>query len=125
MRPFAVKRVEPRQQAVDFKSKWKIQHIADDARLRLRDVDRLLLLKDAALHADIADPMAGAGAHRIIEHDHRQRRDRLTALAEQVHLRNSLFERTAGQLDTERVAGASARLVAKAVRARILLARVT
>src|SRR5206468_842509 len=72
-------------------------------RLRLRDIDRVLLLEDAALHAIVADAVAGAGAHRVVDADERQRPDRVALAAELVHLGDLLVQRAAAQRDAERV----------------------
>ena len=120
----AVERVPAREQAVDLEAPAHPEHVGQHARLRLRDVDRLLLLEDARLHAVVADAVAGAGEHRVVDDDHRQRRDRVAVLAQHVHLADLLVERAAGELDAQRVPLHRARLVVHARRARVLLALV-
>ena len=80
-----------------------LQHVGQHAGLDLRDVDRLLLLVDARLHAVVADAVAGARAHRVVERHERERADRVARLPQRVHLGDLLVERTAVQLDAERV----------------------
>src|SRR5262249_42292699 len=59
------------------------------------NIYRFLLLENAAFHAVIANAMAGAGAHWIVDRDQRQRRYRVTLLLNQVHFRNAFIERAA------------------------------
>ena len=70
--------------------------------LGLRDVDRLLLLVDAGLHAVVADAVAGRRQHRIVDRDDRQRADRVALRLQHVHLGDLLFERAAGERHAER-----------------------
>ena len=93
----AVERVPAGQQAVDLEAPAHPEHVGQHARLRLRDVDRLLLLEDARLHAVVADAVAGAGQHRVVDADHRQRADRLAVLAQDVHLADLLVQRAAAR----------------------------
>src|SRR5208283_4983309 len=69
--------------------------------LRLRDVDRILLLVDARLHAIVADAMTGSGHERIVDADHRQRADSPALRAQFVELGDLFFQRAAGQSDAE------------------------
>ncbi len=124
MRARRVQRVPARQQAVDLDAPRQVQHVGEHAGLDLRDVDRLLLLVDAGLHAVVADPVAGARAHRVVEHHEGQRADRVAALAQQVHLRDLLVERAAGQRNAERVGHERALLVGDALAAAVLVALV-
>ena len=98
-----VERVPPREQAVDLEPPRKIEDIGQNARLSLRDVDRLLLLVDAGLHAVVADPVARAGDHRIVDRDHREGGDRIALFLEPVGLGNLLPERTAVEDDPDGV----------------------
>ena len=65
--------------------------------------DRFLLLEDAGLHAVIADAVAGAGAHRVVERDEGHRREDVALLPHGVHLAYLLVQRAAGERDAERV----------------------
>ena len=104
VRPFCVERVPTRQQAVDLKTVRQIQDIGQRCRLGKRYVYRLLLLENAALHAVVADAVAGAGTHRIVDRHQCKRADRVALLFEQVHFRDLFVERTAFGLDAERIA---------------------
>src|SRR4029079_1201946 len=92
---------------------------------------RLLLLVDARLHAVVADAVTGAGDHRIVDADHRQRAQRPSFRAQLVEFGNALLERTAGERHAERRAlerrhrTVRRLLFAQAGRARILLLLVT
>ena len=61
-RPAQVERVPARQQRIDLEAPGQRQHVLQRAGLDLRDVDRVLLLVDARLHAVVADAVAGGGA---------------------------------------------------------------
>ena len=74
-RALDVERVPARQQRIDFEAPGQRQHVLEHARLDLRDVDRLLLLVDAGLHAVVADAVAGRGAHRIVDDRDGERAD--------------------------------------------------
>ena len=58
-RPADIERVPARQQRIDLEAPGQRQHVLEHAGLDLRNVDRLLLLIDAGLHAVVADAMAG------------------------------------------------------------------
>ena len=103
-RPVPVQRVPARQQAVDLEAPAHPEHVGQHARLRLRDVDRFLLLEHAPLHAVVADAVTGAGQHRVVDADHRERADRLAVLAQDVHLADLLVQRAAADLHAQRVA---------------------
>ena len=124
-RPGGVQRIPPRQQPVDLDAPGQLQHVGQGAGLDLRDVDRVLLLVDAGLHAVVADAVAGPRAHRVVDHHDRQRADGIAALAQQVHLRNLLVERAPGQGDPQRVGDDRALLVDDALAAAVLVALVT
>ena len=124
VRAVDVERVPARQQAVDLDAPRHLQHVGQHAGLDLRNVDGFLLLVDAGLHAIVADAVAGARAHRVVDHDDRQRADRVAAFAHQVHLGNLLVERAPRQRNAERVGGDLAFLVADALRAGVLVALV-
>ena len=97
-----VERIPAREQAVDLESPRQLEHVFQRARLRLRDVDRLLLLIDARLHAVVADAVAGRGRHRIVDDDHGERADREPFRLDLVELGNLFFERAAGERHAER-----------------------
>ena len=90
------------KQAVDLETPGQREHVLQDARLGLWHVDRIGLLVDAALHAVVADPVAGAGDQRIVDAHDRERPDRPAVGAELLELGDLLLERAAGQHDAER-----------------------
>jgi hypothetical protein len=94
-----VEGVPARQQRVDLEAPGQRQDVLEHARLGLRNVDRFLLLVDAGLHAVVADAVPGARAERIVDRDRRQRRHRVAARAQRVHLADLLFQRTARERD--------------------------
>ena len=118
-----IERFEPCQQTVNLEAVRQFQHVADDARLNLWNIDGILFLKNASFHAVVADTVSGARTHGVIEHDHRQRRDRLTPLAQLVHFGNPFLERAARERNAERIALVVPVRIAKSVRARILFTR--
>ena len=97
-----VERVPARQQRIDLEAPGQRQHVLQGARLDLRDVDRLLLLIDAGLHAVVADAVAGRGHHRVVDRDDGERADAVAPRLHQVHLGDFLFERAAGERHAER-----------------------
>ncbi len=101
--PADVQRVPPGQQPVDLDAERHREHIGQDPGFDLRDVDRLLLLVDARLHAIVADAVAGTWTHRIVQRDERESAEGVALLSERVHLGNLLVERASAQLDAERV----------------------
>ena len=110
---------------VDLESPGQLQHVFQRARLRLRDVDRLLLLVDAGFHAVVADAVPGRRDHRVVDADHRQRADGDAFGLELLEFGNALFQRTAGERHAETVflnggrAAVSRGLLLQSVRARI------
>ncbi len=117
-----VQGIPARQQAVDLDAPGQRQHVGQGAGLDLRDVDRLLLLEDAALHAVVADAVARARAHRVVDADEGERADGVALAPQLVHLRDLLVERTAGQGHAERVLLEAAGLgVGESLRAGVLL----
>src|SRR5438445_5578280 len=92
---FCVEWIPPRQQTIDLKSEWQLEHVGQRCRFGKRNVYRLLLLKNAALHAVVADTVARAGAHRVVDSDKREASDRVALLLEQVHFRDLFVERAA------------------------------
>ena len=72
-RPAQVERVPAREQRIDLETPGQRQHVLQDPRFRLRNVDRVGLLIDARLHAVVADSVASTGDERIVDADDRQR----------------------------------------------------
>ena len=115
-----IQRIPARQQAIDLKTPRQFQNILQRARFRLRDIDRILLLVNAGLHAVIADAVTGAGAHRIVDRHDRKRADRIAVLLGNVHLGDLLVERAAVQRYAEDALLELTRLLAQAGGARVL-----
>ena len=80
-----VQRIPARQQGIDLEAPGQRQHILQDGGLGLRNVDRLLLLVDAGLHAVVADAMAGRRHHRIVDGDRREGAQHMAGGAQRVH----------------------------------------
>src|SRR5262249_36550189 len=117
-----VQRVPAGQEAVDLDAPGKREDVGQDPRLDLRDVDRVLLLEDAALHAVVADPVSRTGAHGIVDADEGQGPDRVALAAELVHLGDLFVEGAALERDAERVLLPGRGLaVVEAARAGVLL----
>src|ERR1043165_4173992 len=74
-----VERIPAREEAIDLDAPWHPQHIGQGAGFDLRDVDRILLLVNAGLHAVVADAVSGARAHRIVDDDEGERTDRIAS----------------------------------------------
>src|SRR5262249_5851571 len=119
-RPAQIERIPPRQQTVDFETPGQRQNVLKNAGLDLGNVDRLLLLIDAGLHAIVADAVAGRGAHRVVDRDDGERADRMAADLYQVHLGNSLVERAPCAHDPERALLELAALLLEPPRAGVL-----
>ena len=124
VRSLCIQRIPACQQAVDLDAPRHVQHVGQHAGFDLRNVDGLLLLVNAGFHAVVANAVTGAGAHRVVDHDDRQRADRIATLAHRMHLGNLLVERAAGQRDAERIRRDLAFLVLDALRAGVLVALV-
>ena len=107
-----IQRIPARQQRVDLETPGQLEHILERAGLGLGNVDRRLRLIDAGLHAVVADAMPGGGDHRIVDHHHRQRRDRQARALERMKLRDPLLERTSGQGIAEGIAPPGRRALA-------------
>ncbi len=122
-----VQRIPAREQRVDLESPRQVEDVLQRARLRLRDVDRLLLLIDAGLHAVVADAVAGGCHHRVVDDDGGERADRHAFALQLLELGDALLERTAGQRHAEHGLLEAERgiLLGQAVRARILALLVT
>src|SRR5215510_15642651 len=104
VRPSRVDRVPPRQQRDNLEPIRQPQHVRQNTGFDLRNIYRILLLKNARLHAVVADSMTGAGEHRIVDHYHRERPDRVAFTIELDHLRDFFVERTALEQDVKRIA---------------------
>jgi hypothetical protein len=115
-------RVPSREQVVDLEAPRQREHVRQDRGLDLRDVHRLLLLEDAGLHAVVADAVAGARHHRVVDHDDRERREHTAALLEQVRLGDLLVEGAAGEADAQAVGLERAVLVVHPLGAAVLAA---
>src|SRR5207248_11327040 len=84
-----------------------------------------LLLVDARLHAVVADAVPRSRRHRVVDANQRERGDEVALARRHVHLADALFERTAGERDSQRVLlVAIAVLLVEPLRAAVLLARV-
>ena len=101
-RPAQIERIPARHQAVDLEPPRKRQHVLQQPRLGLRNVDRLLLLIDARLHAVVADAMAGGRDHGIVDADHGQRAERPPFRAQLVKFGDLLVERASCERHAER-----------------------
>ena len=101
-RPAQVERIPARQQRIDLEAPRQREHVLQDPRLRLRNVDGVGLLVDARLHAVVADAVAGGGDQRIVDADDRERRERPALGAQLVELGDLLLERAAGERHAER-----------------------
>jgi hypothetical protein len=99
--PAQVERIPSRQQRIDLEAVRQGEHVLQHARFRLRNVDRILFLVDARLHAVVADPVTGGGRHRVVDADHRQRADRPAFGAQLVEFGDALLERAAGERHPE------------------------
>ncbi len=104
-RPLDVERIPAGQQRIDLEAPGQFQHIFQDARLGLRDIDRILvgLGVDAGRHAIVADAVAGAGDHRIVDHADGQRRQGQPFSLGLMHLGDALFQRAAGLVGADGV----------------------
>src|SRR6202521_4066026 len=115
----------PVQSEIVFKSPRQRQHVFQRARLRLRNVHRILALVDARLHAVVADAMSRRADGGIVDHDHGERADRPALALELLELRDALLERAAGEWHSERAllesdAAVLGRLLLQPLRARVL-----
>ncbi len=86
----------------------------------MRDIDGILLLENASLHAVIADAVARAGDHGVVDGRDGQSPDGVAVLLDEVHLRNLFVERATGERDAEHRCFESSVLFLEARRAAIL-----
>ena len=119
-RPADVERVPARQQRIDFEAIRQRQHVLEHAGLDLRNVDRLLLLVDAGLHAVVADAVSGGGAHRVVDDRNGERADRVALRLDQIHLGDFFVERATREHHAERTLLELAGFLLEALRAGIL-----
>src|SRR6202045_4430644 len=115
-----IERVPPGQQAVDLEPPGEAEHNLEGAGLDLRDIDRLLPLVDAGLHAIVADAVAGRGADRVVDRDDRQRAEAVAARFDEVHLGDLLVERTAREGHAEHALAEAAVLFMQTAAAAVL-----
>ena len=101
--PLEPQRVPPGEQAPDLESPADAQDVAQDARLDLRNVHRILLLVHAGLHAVVADAVPRPWRHRIVDADQRQRGEEIALPGRGVHFGDALLERAPGQRRSQRV----------------------
>src|SRR5262249_56459016 len=118
--PGTIEGLPPRQQTVDFEAPGQGQTVLENARLDLGNIDRLLLLIDAGLHAVVANAVTGCGAHRVVDHDDGERADRMAADLDQIHLGNLLVEWAPREHDPERALLELAALLFEPLRAGVL-----
>ena len=120
--PAQVERIPAPEQAVDLHPPGQREHVREDAGLAARDVDGLLALVDARLHAVVAHPVPGERTERIVDADHGKGAERMARGLEHVHLGDLLLERAAGEGDPEDAfAECSALLLLEALGAGILV----
>ena len=119
-RPLQIERIPAREQRIDFKPPGQRQHVLENSRLDLRNVDRLLLLVDAGFHAVVADAVPGRGAHRIVDDGNGKRADRVSLRLGQVHLGDFFLERASRERHAERALLELAGLLPKPLRATVL-----
>ena len=130
-RPSQIEWIPAREQRVDLEAPGQRQHVLQQPGLGLGNIDRILLLIDARLHAVVADAMTRRRHERVIDADHRQRAKRPAVGTQPVELGDLFLERAAGKRHAERGllerrgAAIGGLLVAQARRARILLLLVT
>src|SRR5271166_3511338 len=115
-----VERVPAGQERVDLETPGQPQHVLQGAGLDLRDVDRVLPLVDAGLHAVVADAMPGRGADRVVDGDDGEGAEAVAARLHQVHLGNPHLEWAAREGDAKGAFLESAVLLAQALGAAVL-----
>ena len=80
-----VQRIPARQKGIDLEAPGQLQHVLQDGGLGLWNIDRLLLLVDAGLHAVVADAVAGRRHHRVVDGDRREGAQHVAGGAQRVH----------------------------------------
>ena len=101
IRPAQVERIPAREQRIDLEAPRQLEHVLQRARLRLRDVDRVLLLVDARLHAVVADAVAGGRRHRVVDAMMPSAPSGRPRALSYVELGDPLFQRAAGERHAE------------------------
>src|SRR5688572_7444454 len=92
-----MERVPAREQRVDLEAPGQLEHVLERPGFCLRNVDRILALVDARLHAVVADAVAGRADCGIVDDDHRESADGPAFALELVEFRDALLERTTGE----------------------------
>ena len=118
--PPDVERVPAGQQRIDLEPPGEAEHVLEGAGLDLRDVDRVLPLKDAGLHAVVADAVPGRRADRVVDGNDGEGAEAVAPSLHQVHFRDLLFERAAGEGDAENALLEGAVLLLQPLRAAVL-----
>ena len=93
--------VPAREQAIDFEAPGEFQNVFERAGFDLRNIDRLLLLEDAAFHAVITDAVPGGGGHGVVNGDDGEGSDGIALALHLIHFGDFFVEGAAGQLDSE------------------------
>ena len=119
-RPPDVERVPAGQQRIDFETPGQPEHVLQRAGLDLRNVDRVLPLIDAGLHAVVADAVPGRRTERVVDGDDGEGAEAVAARLHQVHLGDLLLERAAREGDAKDRLLERAVLLAQPLRAAVL-----
>src|SRR5262249_52742470 len=90
--PADVERVPAGQQRIDFEAPWEREHVLQRAGLDLGNIDRVLPLVDAGLHAVITDAVPGRRADRVVDRNDGEGAETVPARLHQIHLGNLLLE---------------------------------
>src|SRR6516165_1262423 len=118
--PPEVERVPPRQQRIDLETPRQPENVLKRAGLDLRNVDRVLPLIDAGLHAVVADAVAGRRTDRVVDGDDGEGAEAVAARLHQIHLRDLFLERAARQRHAKDALLESAVLLSEPLRAAVL-----
>ena len=109
----SIERVPAGEEIIYFEAPRPVQDIGQDPRLDLRNIDRILLLVNAALHAVVADAVAGGRHQGIVDHDHRQRTQRIGVQLQRMRFRYALFQRATGEFHAQRIGAKPAILLVR------------